>query len=49
MLLSNQALLIWTNRIKTYYVNKGYLFTNIYDPFLVNVEDLTKGSHQRSM
>jgi len=47
MLLSNQALLIWTNRIKTYYVNKGYLFTNIYDPFLVNVEDLTKGSHAK--
>lgn len=45
MLLSKESELKWTNRIKTYYTNKGYPFTKINDIFNVKVEDLTKGSH----
>ncbi len=45
MLLSKEAELRWTNRIKTYYINKGYIFTNINDLFKVKVEDLNNGSH----
>lgn len=45
MLLSKETELRWTNRIKTYYINKGYVFTAINDLFKVSVEDLTDGSH----
>jgi hypothetical protein len=31
----------WSNRNKTYYVNKGYVFTKVGDKFLINVFDLT--------
>lgn len=45
MLISTETELRWTNRIKTHYVNKGYIFTKTNDFFIVKVEDLTNGSH----
>lgn len=44
MLLTKMVIIKWGYRIKKYYIDKGYVFTNINDEFEVKVEDLSKGS-----
>lgn len=45
MLLSKETEIKWNNKIKKYYIDKGYFFTKLGDVFKVKVEDLTNGSH----
>lgn len=44
ILLSKTVELKWNSRIKKHYVDLGYIYTKMNDTFLVNVDDLTKGS-----
>lgn len=44
MLLTEKVELKWNSKIKKHYVNLGYHYTKMKDPFIVNVSDLTKGS-----
>lgn len=44
MLLSKTAIVKWNAKIKKHYVDLGYKFTKMKDPFEVNVHDLTNGS-----
>lgn len=43
-LITKQVNVKWTGKIKSHYVNKGYIFTKMGDLFVVKVEDLTNGS-----
>ena len=45
MLLKQMISLKWNSRIKKHYVDLGYKFTKMGDEFLVDVNDLTKGSN----
>ena len=46
MIIENQKVKIkWISSSRSYYENKGYIFTNIYDEFEVDVKDLQKGSN----
>lgn len=42
---STTTIVKWNQRIKKYYVGKGYSFTEYGDEFNVKIEDLKKGSH----
>lgn len=44
MLITKEVLIKWNGRNKQNFINKGYIFTKIGDEFIVNVNDLTKGS-----
>ncbi len=44
MLLQQKVKLRWNSKIKKHYVDLGYKFTKMKDEFLVDVNDLTKGS-----
>lgn len=44
MLLSETVQLKWNSKIKQHYVDLGYTFTKMKEPFDVNVEHLTDGS-----
>jgi len=44
MLLTKKVLLKWNSRYKTYYIDKGYIFTAIGNEFEISIEDLQKGS-----
>lgn len=44
MLLSKTTTVKWNAKIKKHYVDLGYKFTKMNDPFEVNVHDLTRGS-----
>ena len=44
MLISNTAQVVWNSRNKRHYVERGYPFTRMGDPFDVKVSDLTNGS-----
>jgi len=46
MIVSKTIVMKWSNKIKTYYVNKGYIFTHRGDDFNVNIEDLQEGSNK---
>lgn len=43
-LITKKVVQKWNGRTKPHYVEKGYIFTKIYDEFIVDIEDLTKGS-----
>lgn len=45
MLLSEKVVQTWNSRNKDYYTSKGYSFSKIGNTFIVNVEDLSNGSH----
>lgn len=45
MLLKQMVNLKWNSKIKKHYVDLGYKFTKMGDEFLVDVNDLTKGSN----
>lgn len=45
MLLKQMINLKWNSKIKKHYVDLGYKFTKMGDEFLVDVNDLTKGSN----
>lgn len=45
MLLSKTVELKWNSKIKKHYVDLGYEYTKMGDPFIVNVNDLTDGSN----
>lgn len=45
MLLSKEVVLKWSGHIKKKYVNKGYLFTEIGDEFIVKIEDIPTQAH----
>ena len=48
MIVPNQKVeVVWTANNKDYYENKGYVFTNFRDSFLVNAEDLPKTSDKK--
>lgn len=47
MLLTKEVEMKWVKRNKSYYINKGYIFTKLYDLFLVNVNDLPNNSNIR--
>lgn len=48
MIVPNQKVeVVWTANNKDYYENKGYIFTNFRDSFLVNAEDLPKTSDKK--
>lgn len=44
MLVSSKVEVIWNSRNKKHYVDLGYEFTGMKQPFEVRLEDLTKGS-----
>lgn len=44
MLITKEVSLNWNSKIKQHYVDLGYVYTKMRDPFIVRVEDLTKGS-----
>ena len=41
--------IFWNPRNKNYFQGKGYVFTKIGEPFLVNIEDLQKTSHKEDI
>ena len=45
MLKDEYVKMKWTKNNKKHYVEKGYLFTNFGDEFVIKVEDLPVGSH----
>ena len=45
MLPEQTVIINWNSKIKKHYVDKGYVFTKMKDPFEVNVHDLTDGSN----
>lgn len=45
MLLSKTVIVKWNPKIKKHYVRLGYMFTKMNDEFIVDVNDLTKGSN----
>jgi len=45
MLETKSIIIKWQIRNKTWYINKGYLFTKIGNEFEVNVKDLSDGSN----
>ena len=47
MVVSKQVTVFWNAKIKKHYTEKGYTFTKMGDPFVVDVEDLTPGSNVR--
>lgn len=48
MLIPNQTIIMtWTNSNKKHYINKGYTYTKNGDNFIVNVEDMPRGSHKK--
>ena len=48
ILVPNQTVkLKWTGCIKSHYVEKGYVFTKLFDEFEVKAEDLTSGSNAK--
>ena len=48
MLIDNQkATVKWDKRTKDWYIDKGYIFTKTGDNFIVDVQDLSKGSKQK--
>lgn len=47
MLLTKEVELHWSNVIKKYYVDKGYIFTKRGDSFICNIEDLSEKSTAR--
>ena len=44
MLISKEAVVKWNAKNKKHYCDRGYMFTNMKDPLIVKIEDLTKGS-----
>jgi DNA-directed RNA polymerase subunit RPC12/RpoP len=44
VLISKTAQVFWNSRNKKYYVERGYSFTRMGDPFDVDISDLTPGS-----
>lgn len=46
MLISKTVIMIWSGRIKQYYIDKGYVFTKILEEFEVKVEDLLPSSNK---
>ena len=47
MLLNQKVTLKWNSKIKKHYVDLGYIYTKMGDEFLVDINDLTKGSNAR--
>lgn len=45
MLLSNEVEIKWNSKIKKRYVDLGYKFTKMGEPFLVDIKDVSKGSN----
>lgn len=46
MIIPNQIVKAkWTNKYKSFYEEKGYIFTKIGEEFDVKAEDLAQGSH----
>lgn len=43
-LITKEVEITWNSKTKQYYIDKGYIFTKIKDPFIVKIEDLTKKS-----
>lgn len=43
-IINKTVVIKWNNSNKTYYINKGYKFTKIYDNFRVKTEDIMSGS-----
>jgi len=44
MILDKEVKMTWNSNNKKYYVDKGYIFTKMYDIFIVNINDLISGS-----
>jgi len=44
-LISKEVLIKWNGSNKKWYVSKGYPFTSNNDEFIVNINDLSKGSN----
>lgn len=47
MLITEFVEVVWSNRNKEWFIDKGYEFTNLKDSFLAKTMDLTIGSHQK--
>jgi hypothetical protein len=47
MILDEKIKIKWNNFTKQYYINKGYVFTNIGEYFTIKIEDLPKKSHTK--
>lgn len=45
MLLTKEVENHWCRRYRKMYEDKGYIFTKVYDPFMVKIEDLAKTSN----
>lgn len=45
MILTKNVTVKWHSRNKNHYQSKGYIFTKMGDWFIVDIKDLTKGSH----
>jgi hypothetical protein len=44
MLLTKEVSVKWCGTNRSYYESRGYIFTKMYEPFIVSIEDLTEGS-----
>jgi hypothetical protein len=47
MLLTKEVEVMWMNKTKAYYINKGYVYTKNGDIFTVKTTDLPRGSSRR--
>lgn len=45
MLINQEVEVRWVTKTRKHYIEKGYKYTELYDYFMVSVNDLTKGSH----
>jgi outer membrane protein assembly factor BamA len=45
LIINNEIQIKWSNKIKKYYINKGYIFTKIGDNFKIHINDLPDNSH----
>lgn len=45
MLLTKEVEMYWCRRYRKRYEEKGYVYTGVYQPFMVKVEDLSRTSH----
>lgn len=47
MILDKEITMTWNSNNKKYYIEKGYIFTKMYESFLININDLNPKSNYK--
>ena len=47
MILDNIVKMTWNSNNKKYYVQKGYVFTKMFEEFDVDIYDINEGSNKK--